>query len=143
MVRSLLAFPGWGEPVGAFISWQETAAIFVVVLVLFGPKSIPEVARLLAKVMRQVREASAELQRNLYLDDVRDIQRELRSSWQKGPERMRTVSPKPTDEAPPAERAEDLYADGEARPEPQSKGNSAEAREQEPPPKSSPSPDQT
>lgn len=88
-----LEIPGWEKAIGAFISWQETIAIFVVALVLFGPKSIPELARLLAKLIHQLREASAELQRNLYVDDVKDIQRELRDSWHARPERMRTVAP--------------------------------------------------
>jgi len=93
MLVGCLEFPGWGEPVRAFISWQETAAIFVVILIIFGPKSIPEVARLLGKFMAQFREATAELQRNLYIDDVKEIQRELRDSWRTKPERMRTVKP--------------------------------------------------
>jgi TatA/E family protein of Tat protein translocase len=88
-----ITFPGWGEPIRAFISWQETAAIFVVILIIFGPKSIPEVARMLGKFMAQFREATAELQRNLYMDDVKEIQRELRDSWKTKPERMRTVKP--------------------------------------------------
>jgi sec-independent protein translocase protein TatB len=98
MPSEWIGIPGWGEPVRAFIGWQETAAIFVVILILFGPKSIPEVARLLGKLMQQFRDASAELQRNLYMDDVRDLQRELRDSWRAKPERMRTVKPQPASE---------------------------------------------
>lgn len=88
-----LDLPGLGDPVRAFIGWQETAAIFVVILIIFGPKSIPEVARMLGKFMAQFREAASELQRNLYIDDVKEIQRELRDSWKTKPERMRTVKP--------------------------------------------------
>jgi len=104
MTGGWLDVPGLGGPICAFIGWQEIAAIFVIVLIVFGPKSIPEVARILGKFMQQFREASAELQRNLYLDDVKDIQRELRNTWRTNPERMRTVKPgakhAPEDEAP-------------------------------------------
>lgn len=115
-----LELPGWQEPIGAFISWQETAAIFVVILILFGPKSIPEVARLLGKIMQQFREASAELQRNLYLNDVRDLQRELRDSWRTKPERMRTVQPRPAsdEESHPPASDEDPYPARDEQPEP-------------------------
>lgn len=109
MAGGWLDFPLLAEPIAAFIGWQETAAIFVVILLLFGPKSIPEVARLLGKLMQQFREASAELQRNLYMDDVRDLQRELRDSWRAKPERMRTVKPQPAGkpEPPPSESEAD------------------------------------
>jgi sec-independent protein translocase protein TatB len=143
-----LEIPGWGEPVRAFISWQETAAIFVVILIIFGPKSIPEVARMLAKFMQQFREAAAELQRNLYIDDVKEIQRELRDSWKTKPERMRTVKPgaehgtapdAPDPEEAAAENAveedaaaPDAYAESSPEPEPESTPDEKPDRPDEP-----------
>jgi TatA/E family protein of Tat protein translocase len=49
----------------------ELLVIFVLVLVLFGPDKLPELARQLAKGMRQLRRASNDLKRqfNLFDDD--------------------------------------------------------------------------
>ena len=121
MTGGWLDVPGLGGPICAFIGWQEIAAIFVIVLIVFGPKSIPEVARMLGKFMQQFREASAELQRNLYLDDVKDIQRELRDTWRTSPERMRTVKPgakhAPEDEAPEGSETQEEAGEAPAEPE--------------------------
>jgi sec-independent protein translocase protein TatA len=45
----------------------EIAIIFVLVLVLFGPQRLPELARGLGKGMRELRKATAEIQQQLSL----------------------------------------------------------------------------
>jgi sec-independent protein translocase protein TatB len=49
--------------------------IFVVVLVVFGPEKLPELARNLGKIMGEFRRATGDLQRN-FEDHLRDIERE-------------------------------------------------------------------
>jgi TatA/E family protein of Tat protein translocase len=43
------------------LGWQEMAAIFVVALVLFGPKKLPELGRTIGKAMSEFRRATSEL----------------------------------------------------------------------------------
>jgi TatA/E family protein of Tat protein translocase len=47
----------------------ELAIIFVLVLLLFGPDKLPELARNVGKGVRQFRKMTAELQNTLKLDD--------------------------------------------------------------------------
>lgn len=47
----------------------ELAVIFLLVLVLFGPDKLPELARQLARGTREIRKAAAEFRRQFYLDD--------------------------------------------------------------------------
>lgn len=44
---------------------QELILIFFIVLIIFGPKRIPEVARLLARAVREFRKATDELTRDV------------------------------------------------------------------------------
>jgi TatA/E family protein of Tat protein translocase len=43
------------------LGWQETVFIFVLALLLFGPKKLPELGRTLGKAMTEFRRASSEL----------------------------------------------------------------------------------
>ncbi len=47
----------------------ELAVIFLLVLLLFGPDKLPELARGLAKATRELRKMSADFRRNLNIDD--------------------------------------------------------------------------
>ena len=51
-----------------FIGWPEILIIMLVVVMLFGSKKIPEIARALGKGIREMKDAS------------NDIRREIRSS---------------------------------------------------------------
>lgn len=63
-----------------FISGQEIFIIFVFVLLLFGAKKIPEVARSLGKGMKEFRKATDDIKRELndnskeFTKDIKDIQ---------------------------------------------------------------------
>jgi TatA/E family protein of Tat protein translocase len=52
------------------IGGPELLVIFFVVLLVFGPKRIPEVARGLGQAMRHLRRLTTELQRDLNLADA-------------------------------------------------------------------------
>src|SRR3974390_3083178 len=43
------------------LGWQEMMAIFILALILFGPKKLPELGRTLGKAMSEFRRASTEL----------------------------------------------------------------------------------
>lgn len=43
------------------LGWQETVAIFILALLLFGPKKLPELGRTLGKALTEFRRASNEL----------------------------------------------------------------------------------
>jgi sec-independent protein translocase protein TatA len=47
------------------ISAGEIVVVFLVVLLLFGPQSIPTIARTLGRGMRAIKDASSELQREI------------------------------------------------------------------------------
>lgn len=47
----------------------ELGVIFVLVLLLFGPDKLPELARNLGKGVREVRKMTADLQKQFRLDD--------------------------------------------------------------------------
>jgi sec-independent protein translocase protein TatA len=48
-----------------FISGQEIIIVFLIALLFFGAKSIPELARMVGKGMNEFRKATGEIQREL------------------------------------------------------------------------------
>lgn len=50
-------------------STPDLLVVFVLVLLLFGPEKLPELARLIGRGMREVRKVSRELRSQLRLDD--------------------------------------------------------------------------
>lgn len=54
------------------IGGPELFVVFLVVLLVFGPKRIPEVARGLGKGMRELRRLTTELQREIHLADAEE-----------------------------------------------------------------------
>jgi sec-independent protein translocase protein TatA len=60
-----------------FISGQEIVIIALVVLLLFGSKKIPEMAKGLGKGMREFRKAADDIKRELS-DSAPDIKKELK-----------------------------------------------------------------
>ena len=74
------------ELVFLFIGGPEIFIIFIIVLVVFGPNKIPEIARGLGKGMRQVKDATNEIKREINdsaknqgidTDIVTDINKEI------------------------------------------------------------------
>ena len=68
-----------------FIGGPEILVILVIVLLLFGAKTIPEVARMLGKGMREFRRATDEIKREIndstqdITDDFKDLKNNLKS----------------------------------------------------------------
>lgn len=62
-------------PLGA----QEIIVIFILALVLFGPKKLPELGRMLAKAVTEFRKAKNEL-RSTWETHMAEIERETRST---------------------------------------------------------------
>ena len=66
-----------------FISGQEIFIVFVVVLLLFGSKKIPEIARGLGKGMREFKKATEDIKREInegsreVMDDIKDLKNDL------------------------------------------------------------------
>ncbi len=49
------------------IGWSELLVIFLVVLLLFGTRRLPEVGRSLGKAIKEFKKAGKELQDDLYM----------------------------------------------------------------------------
>lgn len=64
-----------------FISGSEIVVVFLAVLLLFGAKSIPDMARMLGKGMREFRKATDEIQRE-FNNSTSDIKREIEQTTQ-------------------------------------------------------------
>ena len=68
-----------------FISGQEIVIVFIVVLLLFGSKQIPEVARGLGKGMKEFKKATDDIKREIrdssadVIDDFKDIKQDIES----------------------------------------------------------------
>jgi sec-independent protein translocase protein TatA len=66
-----------------FISGQEIVIVFVVVLLLFGSKRIPEFAKGLGKGMREFRKATEDIKREIndssgdVVNDFKDIKKDI------------------------------------------------------------------
>ena len=67
------------------ISGGELIVILLFVLLFFGAKGIPDIARTLGRTMRQVRDAGQEVQREIHrgANDVRSTMEEQRRSFMK------------------------------------------------------------
>lgn len=57
------------------IGFPELLVIFMVILLLFGSKQLPELARGLGKAMREFKKAANDLQREI---DVEDIEKDFK-----------------------------------------------------------------
>jgi TatA/E family protein of Tat protein translocase len=60
------------------LGWQETIFIFVLALLIFGPKKLPELGRTIGKAMTEFRRASSEL-RGTFDREMRTLERETES----------------------------------------------------------------
>ena len=59
------------------LSIPHMIVVFVVVLVVFGPQKLPELARSLGKLMAEFRKASLDF-RNAFEDEMRELERQTR-----------------------------------------------------------------
>src|SRR5579864_5557134 len=70
----------WGErkPHMGPVGWQEMMFIFLLALLLFGPKKLPELGRMLGKAMTEFRRAQNEL-KSTFEREMRNLERENQS----------------------------------------------------------------
>ena len=109
---------------------SELLVIFVIVLVFFGPKRMPEVARSLGSAMREFRRSLNQIQRELEeADPTRDLRKETKDIFSRMPEQVRPQAPAAGARPSPASDAP-----AEASPE------SAEPRPPQSSPRTQPSP---
>jgi TatA/E family protein of Tat protein translocase len=69
------------------LSIPHMIVVFVVVLVVFGPQKLPELARGLGKLMAEFRKASTDF-KTAFEEEMRDIERQARET-----ERKKTTPP--------------------------------------------------
>ena len=62
---------------GAMLSIPHMLVVFVIVLVVFGPQKLPELARSLGKLMAEFRKASADF-RGAFEQEMKDMERQVR-----------------------------------------------------------------
>ena len=71
-----------------FISGPEIAIVFIVVLLLFGSKKIPDLARGLGKGMREFKKATDDIKKEMQdnssdiVSDFKDIQKDITKGTQ-------------------------------------------------------------
>lgn len=61
------------------IGWQEFIVIIIVAVIVLGPKRIPEVARSIAKVMKEIIKAREQLKRKIQ-DELRVYESERKEA---------------------------------------------------------------
>jgi TatA/E family protein of Tat protein translocase len=78
------------------LSIPHMLVVFVIVLVVFGPQKLPELARSLGKLMAEFRKASADF-RGAFEQEMKDMERQVREVERK---KAADVAAKAADEAP-------------------------------------------
>src|SRR5271165_2559362 len=74
------------------LSMTHMAVLFVVVLVLFGPHKLPELARGLGKLMAEFRKASTDF-KMAFEEEMRNVERQARElEWKKSQEAAATAA---------------------------------------------------
>jgi TatA/E family protein of Tat protein translocase len=92
------------------LGFSEMAIIFVIALIVFGPRKLPELGRSLGTAMREFRRSLNQIQRELedadpvrtVRDEVRTVRDETRSILGPDPRASSPETP-PTRETPPTE----------------------------------------
>lgn len=104
---------------------SELLVIFVVVLVFFGPKRMPEVARSMGSAMREFRRSLNQIQRELEeADPTSELRKETKSILSQLPEQVRPAMP--GDGSPQRTTEAQGAAAGEATPPPPAPESSSE-----------------
>ena len=60
------------------LGWQEMVFLFILALLVFGPKKLPELGRTIGKALTEFRRASSEL-KSTFDREMREIERESES----------------------------------------------------------------
>jgi len=107
------------------LGYSEILLILIVVLVVIGPRKLPEILRTMGKLMRELRKASDELRRELlFSDEINSVKRTLRDGLDPVspppiPPRLRTKKDGPPQDRPNSSQAEPSAQSGELEPSPE------------------------
>ena len=84
----------------------EVILIFVVALLLFGPRKMPQIGRSLGRAIGEFRRASNEFKRTIEdevaADEIRSVERELKEIRTAGTDVVKAVESPPSEAEPPA-----------------------------------------
>ncbi|MEO8589987.1 MAG: twin-arginine translocase TatA/TatE family subunit, partial [Flavobacteriales bacterium] len=97
-------WPPMGFPLIFDISGGELMVILLFILLFFGAKGVPDIARTLGRTMRQIRDASNEVQREIQKgasEVKRGYEQERRSITLDPPQNTAPVAPAASPEAGP------------------------------------------
>jgi sec-independent protein translocase protein TatA len=59
------------------MSPAELMIVFLIILLLFGAKRLPELARSMGKAVREFKDATSNIQRELNVDDIDEPKKEI------------------------------------------------------------------
>ncbi len=96
-----------------FISGGEIVFVFLIALLLFGSKAIPDVAKMMGKGMREFKKATNEIQREFdtntsdFKKDIREIQNTVRRETNRVSNDIRHVSAELENEGAKTTQAEE------------------------------------
>jgi len=81
------------------IGWQELVMIFMIALLLFGPRKLPEIGRTIGKALSEFRRASNDLKRTIE-EEVATAELQSTASELKDATRLPSVLDEPVTPAP-------------------------------------------
>jgi sec-independent protein translocase protein TatB len=84
------------------LSIPHMIVLFVLVLVIFGPQKLPELARTLGKLMAEFRKASTDF-RGAFEEEMRNIERQAVLNERKRVEALSAAQPQPASQGTPSD----------------------------------------
>lgn len=90
------------------VGMQEIIIIFIVALIVIGPKKLPELARALGRAMAEFRRAADDLKKDLDINGVREAKEKLLQDLQK-PQPPRATAGKKDHGHQPGEKEKEGY----------------------------------
>jgi sec-independent protein translocase protein TatA len=104
------------------LGFQEILVIFIIALIVFGPKKLPELGKSLGKGLREFKKATEDLKTN-FEDQIRDAENSIQDVKHAVTSTSTPNEVKGSLEAAPAEKAEAEKAQAEKVAEPHEPSN--------------------